>query len=442
MDIGSGYSLTSCTLAQDVFYAGPEPLAPLPGILDAPKVVILGASIAAGAFGDGGGIAPEVQGFATAFGFTGNVVSYAQAGDKLADTIAKHATAKAEQSATEGSNLYIVHSGGNNVSPNRPYSGGAATLEADYTTLLDNITATDLALPLPLTKRLYGRAVEGYPNNPQDVVHGNPTTEQYGSLPYNEAIIYPLIDDYAPDWRVTGQVPFVNPYELADRNPDLLLADGTHGYSHSFARYILARTAARALGQDKSTSRAGKSLLYEFGKGNPIYATIGPINNTLSFANGLNYSVFFGAQFYDGSVDGFSDLRVSTYQNGSATGGAGAEAFGRVADTRFHDAMILSKYIYAQAATPIRVTVSGLTVGDMVTVTVVGSRNSGGTIRRGNVTLNGGETLELDASNIAASNQVMFSPITVPASGEIVIDVVVASGSTYAYLSALALDFS
>ncbi len=442
MDIGSGYSLTSCTLAQEVSYTGPEPLAPVAGILDAATVVILGASITAGSFEEGGTTATYMQDFAAAVGFTGTLVSYAQAGDNLGDTIAKHATAKSDQSASEGSNLYIIHSGGNNVSPNRPYPGGAAAMQADYTTLLGNITATDLAIPLPLTKRLYGLPDAGYPNNPLDVVDGDPSTDQYGSLPYNENIIYPLIDSHAPAWRVAGQAPFVNPYELADQKPDLLSDDGTHGYNHTFARYILARVAARALGKSQTDSRAGKTLLYEFGKGNPIYATIAPINNILALQNGLNYSVYFGAQFHDGSVDGFSDLRVSTYQNGSTTGGGGAGAIPRVADTRFHDPAILSKYIYGVAAAPITVTIGNLTPGDTVTATVVGSRNSGGTARRADVTLNGGETLELDASTVAASNQITFAPITVPASGELVLEMVVSSGSTYVYLNALALDFS
>jgi len=172
------------------------------------------------------------------------------------------------------------------------------------------------------------------------------------------------------------------------------------------------------------------------------YATIAPINNILALQNGLNYSVYFGAQFHDGSVDGFSDLRVSTYQNGSTTGGGGAGAIPRVADTRFHDPAILSKYIYGVAAMPITVTIGNLTPGDTVTVTAVGSRNSVGTARRADVTLNGGETFELDAATDAASNQITFAPITVPASGELVLEMVVSSGSTYCYLNALALDFS
>ncbi len=443
MDIGSGYSLTSCTLAQEVSYTGPEPLAPVAGILDAATVVILGASITEGAFEEGGTTSTHMQDFAAAVGFTGTLVSYAQAGDNLGDTIAKHAAAKADQVATEGSNLYIIHSGGNNVSPNRPYPGGAATMQADYTTLLGNITATDLAIPLPLTKRLYGLPDAGYPNNPLDVVDGDPSTDQYGSLPYNENIIYPLIDSYAPAWRAAGQAPFVNPYEIVDQDPDTLGdGDAVHGLGHTLSRYILARVAARALGKAKTDSRAGKSLLYEFGGGNPNYAAIGPINTIQSFKDELNNSLFFGAQFHDGTLDGFSKLRVSTFQNASTTGGGGAGAIPRVADTRFHDPAILSKYIYGVAATPITVTIGNLTPGDTVTVTAIGSRNSGGTARRADVTLNGGETLELDASTVAASNQITFAPITVPASGELVLEMVVSSGSTYCYLNALALDFS
>ena len=107
-------------------------LQPVPGILDAANVVILGASIMEGAFGrsDDGSLRQSIVGCAAAAGFTGTLRSYASSGDKIADTRTEYATAKADLSADEGRNLYIAHTGGNIVSGARPFPGRQATFEA------------------------------------------------------------------------------------------------------------------------------------------------------------------------------------------------------------------------------------------------------------------------------------------------------------------------
>lgn len=440
MDIGSGYSLSACTLAQDVSYSGPQPLAPLAGILDAQKVIIIGASITESAFGGTSGVDANVIAHAAALGFTGTVVSYAQAGDRILQGIEQAAAAKADHAATEGSNCYIAHIGGNNVSAFRPYPGGEPEFTNQYTTLMSNITATDKVVPLPLTKRLYGIDEAGYPANPEDVDNTDPSTDQYGSLPYNENAIYPAIDSFAPDWRAAGQVPYVNPYRFIEDNPDLLTSDGIHGAGHAFARFILSKVAARALGQGAGDSRAGKTLMYRFSVGGTATTQIAPINNIISYANGAGYPVFTGAQFLDGSVDGHSVLRMGTFNNGGT--GAGAAAFARIADTRFHDVDLLSNYIYVQGGNVLRITIGGLTQNDTVTATAVAAHGAAWDARLGNLTLNGGETLTLNPQSDAGSNQVVFAPVSVPASGEITFDLAVAAGATYGLLSGLALDFS
>ncbi|GAA6189959.1 SGNH/GDSL hydrolase family protein [Litorivita sp. NS0012-18] len=440
MDIGSGYSLSACSLAQDVSYSGPQPLAPLAGILDAQKVIIIGASITEAAFETDNVVNANIAAHAAALGFTGTVVSYAQSGDRIAQGIDQAAAAKADHAASEGSNLYIAHIGGNNVSAHRPYPGGEPEFTNQYTTLLSNITATDKIVPLPLTKRLYGIDEAGYPANPNDVDNTDPNTDQYGSLPYNENAIYPLIDTYAPDWRAAGQVPYVDPYGFIERNPDLLTADGVHGAGHAFARYVLSKVAARALGQGAQDSRAGKTLMYRFSVGAAPTTTIAPINNIIAYANGTGYPVFTGAQFLDGSVDGHSVLRVGSFNNGG--NGAGADAFARIADSRFHDVDMLSKYIYVQGSNVARITIGGLAVGDTVTATAVAGHSAAWDARLGDLTLNEGEVLTLNPQSDAASNQVVFQPVTVPASGEITFDLAVSAGATYGLLSGLGLDFS
>lgn len=414
----------------------PESLTPIPGILDAPNVVILGASIMDAAFGSNQTLRPGVAAYAQAAGFTGTLHVRSQSGDKINDAIAKHAAASAEPaiSATAGQNLYIVHAGGNNVSPNRPWPGGESTFQSDYDTLLQQITATDTVVPLPLTKRLY-------PDAPA-VIHGDTASEANGSKPYNENIIYPAIQSVAPAWRNSPQRPFVDPYELADRYPDLLNSDGIHGYSASLSRYILARLAGRALGKAAGQSRAGSSLLYSITHGDPNEMSIGPRNVFKSYGAGFtNNPLLCGAITLDGTLDPFIEMvRSGAYQSGSLNAGTGT--FARIPDPRFHIPELVNDGIYLQGAQALTLEFAQLTPGDTVTLSAVGVRNASGTNRSGLLVMNTGQSLELNASNAATSNMAVFDPVTVPADGRITLTLSVAPGSSYGYLHGVMLDFS
>lgn len=413
----------------------PEALAPIAGILDAPNIVILGASIMAGSFSD----LQLLQDYAAAAGFSGTLWSEAQAGDKIDDTILRHAAAQSTPalSATEGQNVYIVHSGGNNVSGARPWPGQESQFANSYETLMQQITASgDTVIPLPLTKRLYTSAPV--------VTHGDGLSEENGSKPYNENLIYPAISTHAPDWRADGQAPYVNPYELADRYPGLLNSDGIHGYSNgTLACYILARVAARAMGLAKGRSRSGTSLLYSVERGAPKLSEIGTINRFLSYGNLApeNNLLLCGALTTAGAFDPFVEVRSNDqFQNKSNAAGTGTYA--RIPDTRFHDPTMVNYGVYVLGTQTLEMTFAGLTPGDVVTVSAIGVRNSGGTNRRGTLALSTGEALELDASNIAASNQVTFAPVAVPQDGRLSLSLSVAPGSTYGYLHGVLLDFA
>jgi len=342
--------------------------------------------------------------------------------------------AEAAFAATEGQNLYIVHTGGNNVSSRRPYPGYAADLTFDYDGLMQDITATDIVVPLPLTKRLY-------PSEPQ-VIAGDLASEENGSKPYNENIIYPAIDQYAPDWRVAGTAPYVNPYELADRYPQLLASDGIHGHGAPLGRYILARLAGRALGAPEGQSRAGMSFLYSPQKGNPRNMSIGPINRFLSYgaSDFTNNPLLYGAVALDGRFDPYIETVTSDeFQN--ASNNAGVSTYARIADTRFHDPEIVNNGIYVQGTKVYELIFGHLTPGDTLRVSAVGVRSAGGATRRGLISLSDGQSIELDASDAAASNQVTFAPLTVPADGRLTLSLSVGAGSTYGYLHGVLLDF-
>ena len=409
---------------------------PISGILTAPNIIVLGASIMDAAFGSAQTLRPVLQDYAQAAGFTGTLHVRSQAGENIAETRARLAGVQAESAiaATAGQNLYIVHTGGNNVSAIRPWPGGEAAFVSDYDALMLDITSTDAVVPLPLTKRLYTE-------EPQVAV-GDIASEENGSKPYNENVIYSAIDQYAPAWRAAGQVPFVNPYELADRYPQLLSSDGIHGYGASIARFILARLSARATGRLPEQSRAGTAILYSPSKGDPNDISIGPINRFMSLGTGsfLNQPLLCGAVAVDDGFDPYIEVLTNdVFQEGSIN--AGTETYARIADTRFHDPELVNNGIYVQGTKVYELEFGQLVPGDIVRVSAVGVRNAGGANRRGLVALSSGQSLELDASTVVASNQVTFDPVAVPADGRLSLSLSVAPGSTYGYLHGVLLEF-
>ena len=96
--------------------------------------------------------------------------------------------------------------------------------------------------------------------------------------------------------------------------------------------------------------------------------------------------------------------------------------------------------IYVHAAVVFPMTFENLTSGDTVRASCCGLRDVATTNRKGNVTLNGGQTLTLDAASNVPSNQIVFDPVVVPADGRISLTLTVTPGSTYGYLSGVILD--
>ena len=420
---------------------GPAPLAPLPGILDAPDVVVLGASILEGGMETAEAVKPAVAAYAAAAGFTGTIHSYAEGGHKVEGAIQRHADARADLAGRPGPALYVAHIGGNNISGARPYPGGAAIFEADYATLMDNIvSAGDRVIPLPLTKRLYGIGEAGYPNNPEDVVQGDAASEANGSKPYNAAIIHPAIAAHAPDWLDADGTPFVDPYAMVDADPDVLGGDGIHGPGTALVRYILARIAARARGERATDSRAGRTFLFSPMRGNANDMVPGRVNQLPAHPDGAtNNPVFHGAIDVDGRFDGFLKVRTGTFQN--STSGMDASAYPRLAEPLFHDLAVVGDGLYIQGTQRFEMRIDGLVPGETVQVSCCCVRTAGGTGRRGLVDLTGGQVLELDAANTAASNQAVFDPVTVPSDGRLTLGLQVAPGSTYAYLHGVLIAF-
>ncbi len=110
-----------------------------------------------------------------------------------------------------------IHIGGNNVSPNRPYPGGADQLKEDLISILDMIRD---AGKTPILSRLSYRAYKGAKPVPP---------EENGSGPYVTAIYDPLIEEYCPDFVDTATgLGVVDAYTWFKEHPDQLSPDGVH----------------------------------------------------------------------------------------------------------------------------------------------------------------------------------------------------------------------
>lgn len=110
-----------------------------------------------------------------------------------------------------------VHIGGNNVSLNRPYPGGADAISDDLVAILDAIEA---AGKVPILSRLSYRAYGG--DNPVP-------PEEHGSGPYVTAIFDPLIRERCPlffDFEAGRGI--VDAYGWFKAHPEELAEDGVH----------------------------------------------------------------------------------------------------------------------------------------------------------------------------------------------------------------------
>ncbi|MEM7507415.1 MAG: fibronectin type III domain-containing protein [Pseudomonadota bacterium] len=414
---------------------------PIPGVLNADNVVVLGASLMFRSFGDR---AASASAYASAVGFTGTLQPRGVGGDVIDDTIAVYQTYESDFAGSLGSNALIIHTGGNNVSNSRPYPGGDTAISGDLDALITSAKANgDQVILMDLSKRLYSSA--------PTVVPGQ--ADLNGSLPYNENIWRPLIESELPDWYDQG-APVVSFYDFVERYEDVLEPAGIHPDNHpgsDFYRAIyqfpLARIAARAKGL-RNDSRMGRALVFDFGEnsGNDDYlpAAVNRVPWLDSHPDPYK-NVVVAAQATDGSIDHFIECAIEGFHSVNQ-GGNGAGAFPRLADTRLHDAEAMGDNLFVgtvggNTVNSGTLTFRQLTPGDTLTVTVAASRSSTDTNRRGDVTVNG-ETLVLDASNTAVSNQITFTPFIVPATGEVQVRLDKRSDSSFGYISAVLLDFA
>lgn len=127
--------------------------------------------------------------------------------DRLDDILDQHPRAQ----------VAIIHIGGNDISRNRPYPGGAARLERNLIAILTQLKQRGVR---PILSRLTYRNYRGRPGVP-------PASN--GSGPYVRKIFDPIIADHTPRfYDAAAERGIVNFYDHFKANPDQLARDGVH----------------------------------------------------------------------------------------------------------------------------------------------------------------------------------------------------------------------
>ena len=262
------------------------------------RIVILGASIMNGAFNNPVESSEYLHSISSDMG---DLQEFAVAGDTIYDTLQDLPIALAAQSEPA---LFIVHTGGNDVSGTRPYS----TAEVYRKDRLENYLATIVA---------------DIKSAGHDVAIANITFRNYsdllpdasnGSLPYNVEIFDPLIRELAPEWwsNETNR-PILDLYQWSFDNQNLLSPDGVH---YTAAGYDALREYILDVVSDNYKDRNGGYLVPLHGGG------VG--TEKFSSFDGVSYSATLDGYSVLGWYAGINGVDLSIF-NDVITEGIGAQ---------------------------------------------------------------------------------------------------------------------
>lgn len=390
--------------------------------------------------------------FASA-GFRGTVTNRAVGGTVLAGIAAAAIAAKAEFISTQGSNLYIVHAGGNDVTHRRPYIQADDYdhfwnhLNAIYDTLHNN---GDVCIILPLSKRLYTTA---------PVITKN-DTDTNGSLPYNTNVYYPFFNARCP-WVLDENGKHIfDFYEFSEYHQDshLRVDDGVHpgpGAMEATRTFITSRVNrwAKKITNTKDLRRGSSFIFIPQATDWATFKSNTFVNFFRSNAQGADNqgaAVFAHPRNTAGVHDPFIEWDQKGFV-GLSTVASGLGANSLIStDTRFDltfdgSGHIMSRALYVQGtvSNTAIIRIRGLIEGESGVIKLAGSRNMADNNRQAIISVNGGANNTLNSANNAASN-ILSVPFVVDANGSINISVTAsntASSISYGYLSALIVDF-
>jgi len=338
-------------------------------------VVIFGASIMEQSFA--GANQQVTSDLYAAKGATITVHERATSGDNSTNMLAKLPALITEFQANASRTLFVIHWGGNDVSQNGPYPGGAATMEANMRSMLQDLKNAGFKIALSnITYRIPPAS------NPTD--------------PYNQNVMNPLIEEFADI--------ALDMYDLTfDNQGTWFEVDGIHpnGDGEDMNRNYIVDTTT------------------------PYFSNLGPIPEPIVWQDAV---IQFGLLdvYPDGSNETSVDKTIATIKNVDLSVIAGAsvtltgsgghsDTFGRGNVNDPNDTSIsltnnagLKSYVYKQDGT-MTVSFTGLEPTVTYTVGVTASRDAADV--RDNDIIVGGVTQVLNAT-ASPAEIVTFTGVT------------------------------
>jgi len=366
------------------------------------NVVVFGASIMNGAFEDRNDAMAR-------FGVNGHLVAVyerATSGDDTGQMVARLPAIISEFQDRAANTLFVIHWGGNNVSRDGPYPGGASDMEAEARSMLTDIKAAGFYVMM------------------SDVSYRVPPASN-PAQPYNDAFMYQLQSEFNDiDW-------FLHQYTF--ENQALIDPDGIHPTDALKAgiRQHLVDQASPFIVKEDVPASVLTDVVIEFG-----------VNTLMPRAAGSN-RINAGETITDLRNSDYSRLVGSSLTVVDATG-RNSEGWGNTGDpgnktvSLFNDEA-LKDSLYVASGGVMTVDLSGLPLEDTVlyTVGISGSRNTSSGDRLTEYTVDG-VTKVLDAE-LSPPGQVYFTNVTGAALKASPIEVQAQSGSSFGYASVMQL---
>lgn len=411
--------------------------------LTARTIVLIGASL----FAQGTGTIERrtwLQSAARAMGYRGAVVSEAEGGDGISDTLAKLPGIADKYRVHAAETAYLMHRFGNNVTAARPWT---PQQNADWLNGLRTIRDTFEAEG---SGCIFGNvSYRTYQTSPPVEPHLD-EADLNGAGPYNLNIVEPFIRAENRRWwdAVAGRA-VVDNYAFVRERLGWLSDDAIHGepgiQDVFVERALWAIASAVRPTVEDAEPLAGRSIL--------ISPAFDPDHR--SRAGGITPVAHFTGVVVD--REGFPLPGVSVDFVGwspvEQLGPTDAAWQARVPDTRFHGgpAHIARAALYASAPAQLtrrrhpagHVVIRGLDAGATGTVTLIGMRAGAvGDGTRLAVTIDGfSDTVVLNSAEDAGSNQIVL-PFTVPADGRLTLSCAPAAGAEFGQLNAMIVDFA
>lgn len=232
-----------------------------------------------------------------------DVEEYATSGHTSTNTLTVLPTVISDYAGAEAQTVVILHIGGNDISSNGPYPGGATILDANYRQIIGDLqTAGFTVMPCSITYRIPPAS--------------NP------SAPYNERLIIPAITELTPEaLRLSGR-PIVDLYRFTLVTPDIHQVDGIHYTADGYANLanFIGGSLTDVLLTEAQTTPIVNNVIIDFSGSNKSYDFAVFNNGASSKITSIPDSVGLFVEDMSVSIQGFNPF---TNNGGTLFGGAG-----------------------------------------------------------------------------------------------------------------------